>query len=537
MNRGIHMLLSAAMFAGMVFGTGWSQLTSAGEANSLASAAKPFQGTKIMARTKNSDHELYKVSLSSMRAVAPLNQMHRWQMTLLDHDGATLSGAQIALAGGLRDLPHSLPSAPQVTREFETGRYLIEGMKFDRHGWWRLTLDIRTDGGRDTVSFDISVGATVWAEWSDGWTDDERAALKSLWIGSLPKAPSAPSNGFADSKEAAEFGHRLFFDTRLSQDGSVACATCHIPELAFTDGRKLAHGIGQMRRNAPTIIGVAYSPWLFWDGRKDSLWSQALGPFENPAEHGTTRAKVVAVVRQDPDYRRRYQQLFGALPKDGDPAGVSRAFINLGKVIAAYERAILPGPSRFDRYVEAILSNRKPSAADQLSIEEMAGLRAFISDNQGQCLRCHNGPLFTDNHFHNIGSQELGANDNEQGRATGIELALADESNCLSVFSDAPRAACAELKFARRHTPELVGAFKTPSLRFLTKTAPYMHIGQYQTLEDVIWHYREVPPATIGESELHPLNMSDAQFRQIEDFLRTLDGPIAAPEYFLRPPG
>jgi cytochrome c peroxidase len=144
--------------------------------------------------------------------------------------------------------------------------------------------------------------------------------------------------------------------------------------------------------------------------------------------------------------------------------------------------------------------------------------------------------MFTDNHFHNIGSQEFGANEFEQGRAAGIQLALADETNCRSIFSDAPRVGCAELNFAKRRAPELVGAFKTPSLRFLSRTAPYMHFGQYKTLEDVIWHYREVPPATIGESELHSLSMSDAQFRQIEDFLRTLDGPIAAPEHFLRPP-
>lgn len=519
MNNGFHTLVSAALVASAIFGVGWS-------GTAPADAAKQ----------KNSDHGTYRVSLSRLGDLPPLNEMHRWRVQLAAPDGTAISGAKFAIAGGLRDRPHPLPTDPRVTRDLGHGRYLIEGIKFDRHGWWRLKLEIWSAVGEDTVSFDIAVGATVWADWGDSWTDDELAAMKSLWIGSLPRNPAALSNKFAHSKKAAEFGHRLFFDTRLSKDGTVACATCHVPELAFTDGRELARGIGQTGRNAPTVIGAAYGTWQFWDGRKDSLWSQALGPFENPVEHGTTRAKVVAVVRKDSDYRRRYVDLFGPLPRKSDRTGISRAFVNLGKAIAAYERALVPGPSKFDRYVEAILNHRKPSPADQLNIEEMAGLKVFISDNLGQCMRCHNGPMFTDNHFHNIGSQKFGANDNELGRAAGIKLALADESNCRSVFSDAPMHACAELSFAKRRAPELLGSFKTPSLRFLPKTAPYMHVGQYKTMEDVIWHYRDVPPATIGESELRPLSMSNAQFLQIEDFLKTLDGPIAAPEHFLRPP-
>lgn len=499
-------------------------------------AAGPAVDARSAASSTTSVRGLYKASIWSPRVPTPLNETHSWRMKLAAPGGAAVSGAGMTLRGGLRDRPHPLPTAPRITRDLGNGVYLIEGVKFDRHGWWRLTVEIAVPAGKDSVSFDIPVGATVWADWLDGWSADERAALKSLWIGSLPKTAPDPTNEVADSAAAADFGHRLFFDTRLSRDGSVACATCHVPDKAFTDGRKLARGIGQTRRNAPTIIGAGTSPWLFWDGRKDSLWSQALAPFENPVEHGTTRAKVVAVVRQDPDYRRRYRRIFGPLPAEDDRAGISRAFVNLGKAIAAYEHAITPGPSKFDRYVEAILSNRKPAPAYQLSIEEIAGLRAFISENQGQCMRCHNGPMFTNNHFHNIGSQEFDANEHERGRAAGIELAMADDSNCRSAFNGSARQDCAELRFAKRNSPELVGAFKTPTLRFLPKTAPYMHIGQYTSLEDVIWHYRDVPPATIGKSELRRLIMSDAQFRQIEDFLRTLDGPIAAPARYLRPP-
>ncbi len=483
---------------------------------------------------------LFKVSLRGITKTAPFNKMHHWHIRLATRQGKVISGARIEVSGKTLDHDHSLPTSPKVDEENERGHYLLEGVKFDRQGRWQLKLNISTQVGHDTALFNIPVDTAIWADLHDGWSDDERLILKSLWLGSLPEVVPDPSNQVADNPAAADFGHRLFFDTRLSQNGEVACATCHIPELAFTDGRKLAQGIGQTRRNAPTIIGVAYSPWLFWDGRKDSLWSQALGPFENPVEHGTSRAKIIDVLRREKDYRRRYQELFGALPKPGDKTGISRAFTNLGKSIAAYERTIMPAPTKFDRYVEAILSNKKPAPENQLSIEEIAGLKVFISDNQGQCIRCHNGPMFTDNQFHNIGSHIVGEDATEQGRADGIKLALSDKTNCRSEFNDDLRtdrkATCAELNFARQNAPELLGAFKTPTLRYLAKTAPYMHAGQFSTLEDAIWQYRDVPHATVGQSELRDLIMSDAQFRQIEDFLGTLNGPIRAPAKYLKPP-
>lgn len=369
------------------------------------------------------------------------------------------------------------------------------------------------------------------------WTKEELAVLRSLWIGSLPPLPPDPSNRYGDDSRAADLGHRLFFDTRLSANGAVACATCHIPELAFTDGRKVSQGIGPTTRNAPTIVGAAYSPWFFWDGRKDSQWSQALGPFENPAEHGMTRSRVVDLMRKVPDYRRRYTRIFGALPVRGDEAGVSRAFANLGKAIAAYERKLLPGPSKFDRYVAALLRDRLPADAAAFSLDEVAGLRVFIADNQGRCLRCHNGPLFANSHFHNIGVDGPGPREAEQGRLTGIQTALSDEFNCLGKYSDAPASACAELRFARRAGKELAGAFKPPTLRNLARTAPYMHTGQFESLDAVLWHYRDRPAAQVGGTELETLTMANAQFEQLNAFLLTLEGPIDAPAKYLQPPG
>ncbi|MEE8445978.1 MAG: cytochrome c peroxidase [Alphaproteobacteria bacterium] len=489
-----------------------------------------------LTRDRVSAHGLYRVAISSRQDPVPLGRMHRWEVRVAAPSGAPVEDARIAISGAMPDQNHLMPTAPRVTRALGDGRYLIEGVKFDRQGWWHLRLAIGAEAGRDIATFSVMVGTLAWAEWSDDWSADERAVLRSLWIGSLAAPPPDPSNAVGDSIAAAELGHRLFFDRRLSANETVACANCHIPGLAFTDGRRLAQGVGQTTRNAPTIVGAAYSPFLFWDGRTDSLWSQALDPFEARAEHGTIRAKILAVVEGEPDYRRRYTALFGPLPGYGDEPGAARAFTNLGKAIAAYERLLLPGPSRFDRYVEAVLDNREPAEGDRLSVDEHAGLKIFISANQGQCIRCHNGPMFTDHEFHNIGSQVPGAAPTERGRALGIAAALADEHNCLGRHSDAPDKACAELRFAKRRGAELEGAFKTPTLRFLPKTAPYMHAGQIETLNDVLWLYRDRPRATVGVTELEPLTMSDAGFRQIEAFLGTLDGPVRAPRRFLGPP-
>jgi len=514
-------------------------VSGAGPADTLpafAAPSGPLPARSDLARTRLSERGLFQVSVASRSTPVPVGALHRWEVRIATPAGTPVADARITVAGVMPDQSHLMPTEPRVTRALGEGRYLIEGVRFDRHGWWHLRLSIGYGEALDTVAFSIDVGTLAWAEWSDGWTDTERAVLRSLWIGSLPAPPSDPSNAVADSMAAAEFGHRLFFDTRLSANETVACATCHQPDKAFTDGRRLARGVGLGRRNTPTIVGAAYGAFQFGDGRVDSLWAQAMDPFEEPAEHGTLRIKVLAVVGGDPDYRRRYTALFGPLPALDDEAGMARAFANLGKAIAAYERTLRPGPSRFDRYVEAVLNDRAPAPADELNVEEHAGLKIFISANRGQCIRCHNGPMFTDHQFHNIGTQTPGVEADERGRAAGIALALADPDNCLGPHSDAPAAACDELRFVKRHGAELLGAVKTPTLRFLPRTGPYMHVGEIDTLNDVMWHYRDRPRATVGVSELEPLTMGDAEFQQIEAFLRTLDGPVRAPPGFLRAP-
>lgn len=365
------------------------------------------------------------------------------------------------------------------------------------------------------------------------WTDAERGMLRSLWIESLGPVPAEPTNAYADDPAAASLGHMLFFDARFSSNGEVSCATCHQPERRFTDGLPKAKGVGEAKRNSPTVVGAAYSPWMFWDGRRDSLWSQALGPLEDPNEHGTNRDQVVGLIAKDPVYREAYEAVFGPLPELSGAAAVDRVFANVGKAIGAYERLLQPGPSRFDAYVEAVLDDNAEAQTRLFSADEIEGLRIFL--NEGQCMQCHNGPLLTNNEFHNTGVISAPGDVPDKGRADGVRQVLDTPFNCLGPHSDADRDDCVELEFVATG-PHLVGAMRTPSLRNLEGTEPYMHQGQLATLADVLRHYNEAPPAMIGHTELEPLGLGNRRLAQLEAFLDTLSAPIAADAKWLEPP-
>src|SRR4051794_17701453 len=243
----------------------------------------------------------------------------------------------------------------------------------------------------------LIAGYLLWphAEWSQ----DEIAILRGLWIGSMPALPPDPSNTVADDPRAVALGQQLFFDTRLSINGKLACAICHLPEQGFQDGKPLGQGVGTTARRTMPIAGAAYSPWLFWDGRKDSLWAQALGPLESAVEHSGSRTQYAHVIGRQ--YCGEYAALFDPLPNLSDPArfpasvgpvadptardawehmapadrdAVSRIYANLGKAIAAYERTIVPGSSRFDHYVEALLNGDRDAMRGALAANEVAGL-------------------------------------------------------------------------------------------------------------------------------------------------------------------
>jgi cytochrome c peroxidase len=385
--------------------------------------------------------------------------------------------------------------------------------------------------------------ATVTASSRGSWTSAQLEELRSLSLADLEPLPRDPTNRVADDPRAVALGRRLFFDTRLSSNGRVACSTCHQADRGFQDGIALANGVGISDRRTMPIAGMARSPFLFWDGRKDSLWAQALGPLESPVEHGGTRTQYAHVVADA--YAGEYEQIFGRLPdlsripRSAGPVGdrdaasawsalsggqrddVTRVFVNIGKAIAAYERRIEFGPSRFDTYVAA-LANGLPGQG-MLTDDEVAGLRLFIG--RANCTQCHNGPLFTNNEFHNTGVPPRLELAIDHGRLTGATAVLSDEFNCRSQWSDA-RKRCSELEFIVTGGHTLDRAYKVPSLRNVAERAPYMDAGQFATLADVLDHYNRAPAAATGHSELRPLRLKPAELRQLEVFLRTLSGPV-----------
>jgi cytochrome c peroxidase len=364
----------------------------------------------------------------------------------------------------------------------------------------------------------IVASIAIAAVRSESWTADEAEQLRSLSLAELEPLPPDPSNRVADDPRAVALGQRLFFDARLSSNGKVSCASCHVPNREFQDDKPLANGVGTTARRTMPIAGTAYAPFLFWDGRKDSLWSQALGPLESPVEHGGTREQYAQVVATN--YRSEYEQIFGPL---SDPTSV---FVNIGKSIAAYERRIQYGPSRFDRYVDALLKNGR-APKNLMTSDEIAGLRLFIG--KANCTQCHNGPLLTNNEFHNTGVPAGAAAEPDHGRMAGARGVVNDEFNCKSKWSDAKPEQCSELDFIVTDSHELERAFKVPSLRNVADRAPYMHAGQIATLDDVVAHYNQAPAAPAGHTELKPLQLNADEVRQLVAFLRTLSGGTTAP--------
>lgn len=381
------------------------------------------------------------------------------------------------------------------------------------------------------------------------WTDDELATLQRLRLDSV--LPADATNRWADDPAAAALGRRLFFDPELSPGAKVSCATCHVPGLNFTDSKVLSEGVGKTERHAPAIVGSQQGPWFFWDGRADSLWSQAAGPVEHPHEMASDRTFVVRHLAAR--YREPYEALFGALPTlsdavpaharpdpaapgaahavawagmaEADREAVTRAFVNALKAIGAYERTLIPEPSRFDRYVDRLASDRE--ARDGLNADELAGLQLFL--RKGNCVSCHNGPFFTDRAFHNLGLP-VGATF-DGGRTAGAVKVRENEFNCKSPWSDTSD--CPELRFLNPSFDDFVMAFKTPSLRNVTRTAPYTHAGTIPDLPAMLAFYNTLPGTPVAghrELTLRPLGLTADEQQSLIAFLGTLEsaGPANA---------
>ena len=378
------------------------------------------------------------------------------------------------------------------------------------------------------------------------WSDQEKSILRSLWIGSLGPLPVSPSNKYSDNPKAAALGRKLFFEDKFSGNQKVSCATCHREDYLFTDNLPLSHGMDTTPRRSMPLIGLAYHSWFFWDGRTDSLWSQALGPIESKLEHGISRTMSAFIISKY--YRSEYEKLFGPLPEFmedtfpqharpalDDPEAlkawvfmtpeqreeVNKVYVNMGKSIAAFVRTIMPQPSPFDRYVEQVISG-KQSSRMALTDDEARGLRLFIG--KAKCTNCHNGPMFTNSDFHNLGLPALKGKKPDNGRAAAITQVLSNEFNCMGKYSDAHSNECLELRFIDTSDKKYIGAFKTPTLRSVADRPPYMHAGQFGTLGEVLEFYR----SQADNPELGHKGLTDIELDQLEVFLRSLSSTLSS---------
>jgi len=373
-----------------------------------------------------------------------------------------------------------------------------------------------------------------------------------LTLSPLPPPPRDETNAVDGNSEAIAFGAALFFDKRLSGNGDVSCGTCHDPAKAWTDGRSLPQAQGTGIRNTLSIWNAAYQRWLFWDGRADSLWSQALHPIEDPLEMNSTRLQVAHVIASDPSLAAQYKNLFGEAPsfedsqrfptrggprahdvdaqlnwwqmQSSDREQVNRVFVNLGKAIAAFEATIVTTEAPFDRFVADLRAGRPSNA---LSASAQRGLKLFIG--RGNCAVCHSGPTFSNLEFHDIRVPAL----NEQmppdmGRARGIAELSADEFVSAGYFSDQPAGTRAQHLAFLDAEAAVLGHFKTPGLRNVALTAPYMHQGQMATLREVVEYYSKLDTAVAPADPNHiealivELDLTEREIDDLVAFLESL---------------
>ena len=301
--------------------------------------------------------------------------------------------------------------------------------------------------------------------------------------GLLPPVPVPPDNPQTDAK--VRLGQQLYFEKRISLDNTIACATCHDPERGWADPRPVSEGVAGAKggRNSPTVLNASYNKVQFWDGREPDLEHQALGPLQNPVEMKMTMPMVVDRLKSIPGYVAEFSDVFGTEPND---QGVAKA-------IAAFERTVISSNSPYDRYLQGDDSAMSASA--------VRGMNLFRG--KAHCMACHSGPNFTDSRFHNLG---VGYKDGK--------------------FADEGR-----VKVSKRRQD--TGAFKTPTLRSIALTAPYLHDGSEQTLEAVVDFYAKGGiPNPYLDRLITPLHLSKHEKADLVEFMKALTGaPLG-----IRPP-
>jgi cytochrome c peroxidase len=300
----------------------------------------------------------------------------------------------------------------------------------------------------------------------------------SVWL--LPKTPAAPAGNLPTPARVA-LGKALFFDPRLSSDGNMSCASCHNPLFGWSDGLPTSKGFKSqvLGRASPTIINTAYNTLQMWDGRKESLEDQAIGPLESPNEMATDLNALFTWLNADPTYTAMFAKAYPGEAIDRN---------TLSKGIASFERTIVSNNSPFDRWLRGDKKAMNP--------KQVLGFRLFEDPAKGNCVVCHQAPNFTDGGFHNIGLASYGNSNPDFGR------------------------------FAIKAFPSLKGAFKTPTLRDVALTAPYFHDGSAKNLTEVVELYRRGGVVRTDLSKnIKPLKLSQDEVAAIVAFMNALTSP------------
>jgi cytochrome c peroxidase len=299
----------------------------------------------------------------------------------------------------------------------------------------------------------------------------------------LPEVTVPKDNPMTPGK--VELGKMLFFDPRMSGNNHWACATCHNPSLGFSDGLPRSLGFGdetELGRHAPTVLNIAYNTSQFWDGRAPTMEAQAMGPIQADREMNSKPEELEKELNGIPEYKERFMKVFG------EPVTLP----NIGKAIATFERTLITRDAPFDRYMRG----NKAALTDQ----EKRGLILFVS--KAACTRCHNGHNFTDNQFHNLGTPPAGPLKEDLGRY----VVTKDEKD-------------------KR-------AFKTPTLRNITLTPPYMHNGVFKTIEEVVDFYNRGGGDDPNKSDkIFKLDLTDKEKEDLIAFLKTLNGNLPIVSY------
>ena len=345
------------------------------------------------------------------------------------------------------------------------------------------------------------------------------AMLNDLWRGVVPLGlPHDLWENYIPRKnrqspEKVELGKKLFFDKRLSLDGSVSCATCHDPEKGFADGKPLAEGIGNRRgtRNSPTILNVLFNSGQFWDGRADSLEDQATQPLTNPLEMGNASLDaVIERLRSIPEYTSAFRAVFAGEPN----------VEYLARAIASYERTLVAADSDFDRFI----------AGDQSAITDSARRGFTIFRGKGRCSRCHTFseqlPFFSDFSYHNTG---VAAQHPAFERLSRLAWEAAETPEVVRIIDRlAKQDGGSELgRMSFTYQVFDLGAFRTPSLRNVALTAPYFHDGSAKTLAEVVRFYNEGGRPNLNrEWDLNALALTQAEERDLVVFLESLTGRL-----------